>query len=63
MILGVENLLIQCNVFNLTVKLFLYLNGKTSHQKEKQHAVAIDCNCGQKKILNLILKTSSQTRK
>ena len=35
---------IQLYVFNLTVKLFLSLNGKTSHQREKQRAIAINCN-------------------
>ena len=46
-ILCVENPLIKTDtiyVFNLTVKLFLSLNGKTSHQREKQRAIAINCN-------------------
>ena len=42
-ILCVENPLIKY-VFNLTVKLFLSLNGKTSHQREKQGAIAMNCN-------------------
>ena len=45
-ILCVENPLIntiQLYVFNLTVKLFLALNGQTSHQREKRD-IATNCN-------------------
>ena len=53
-ILCVENLWIQYNYMpKLTVKLFLSINGKTSHQKETENkrAIAINCNLYPKYIL------------
>ena len=53
-ILCVENLWIQYNYMpKLTVKLFLSINGKTSHQKETENkrAIAINCNVYPKYIL------------
>ena len=53
-IMCVENQLIQYNYMpELTVKLFLSIKGKTSHQKETENkrAIAIDCNLYPKNIL------------